>query len=76
MKKTTKTRHSAMRIRSGKVTSDDRLVEFLYDLMICSLTPGAVETLMSKNTGKQARYTNGWVAQYAKDVAKRLQEKP
>lgn len=65
----------AIRQRSGDIQSDDPLVSFLYDLMRDHVPVGVVETLVSDAMQVQkggAYYTNGWLAQYAIDAAKRL----
>jgi hypothetical protein len=59
--------------RSGQVFAATPLVSFLYSLMIDHLTPGQVERLVRESTHPgTTTYTNGWVAEYAKDVATRL----
>ena len=61
--------------RSGKVRSDDPLVVFLYELMRDYVTPGVIETLVADanlDGGGEYLFTNGWLANYATDVAKRL----
>ncbi len=63
--------------RSGKVFAATPLVSFLYSLMIDHLTPGQVERLVRESADPgTTTYTNGWVAEYAKDVATRLQGGP
>lgn len=71
--------------RSGRVIGHNPLVSFLYDLMRDHLPPGVVERLVREATpGGSATphghwattYTNGWLAEYAKDVATRLQGGP
>ena len=59
---------------SGKVQSYDPLVTFIYLLTRDHLVPGAVEGIIgeaqvSKNP---VLFTNGWLAEYSKDVAGRL----
>ncbi len=61
-----------MRARSGSVESSNPLVGFLYDLMVRHLTVGDVEELMSRQSSDRVTFTNGWAANYAKDVAARL----
>jgi len=59
--------------RSGSFTSKNRLTAFLYDLMRDHLTIGVVEALTNANAvDREVKYTNGWLAQYAQDVAGRL----
>ncbi len=62
-----------LRERSGSIEYDDKLVSFLYELMRDHLTAGQVEALVreSAHTGHTI-YTNGWLANYAKDLASRL----
>jgi hypothetical protein len=62
----------ALHERSGKFAINDPLVGFLYDLMIEHCTPGKVEELAMKQTHEMTTYTNGWLAQYASDLARRL----
>ena len=64
-----------LRERSGEVDDTDPLVEFLYALMRDHLAPGAIEQIMNEQVmggGIVSRYTNGWLAKYAQDLAGRL----
>jgi len=65
-----------LRARSGSVRSSDPLVSFLYTLMRDHMTPGEVEAILQEDVekcaGKEVEYSNGWLANYAKDLAKRL----
>jgi len=63
-----------MRGRSGQVDSNKPLVGFLYILMRDYVPCGVVEEIMKgqKIDSRKCQYTNGWLAQYAKDLAKRL----
>lgn len=65
-----------LRTRSGSVKSSSLLVSFLYTLMRDHLTPGEVEAILQeeveKYAGKEMEYSNGWLANYAKDIARRL----
>ena len=63
---------------SGSVTSKSLLVAFLYELLRDSLPSGDLEQIMlniERSKGKKITYTNGWLANYAKDIASRLREK-
>lgn len=62
----------AVRKRSGEVSTNLRLVSFLYELMRDHLPPGTVETVAMNSQAVPINLTNGWLANYAKDVAKRL----
>lgn len=59
--------------RSGNVKIRSRLTSFLYGLMRDHLTPGTVEELVQESVAVEVTYTNGYLAQYAFDVAKQLQ---
>lgn len=61
-----------LRTRSGNVNVSSRLTSFLYDLMRDHLTPGVVEELVQESAAIEVAYTNGWLALYAFDLAKRL----
>ena len=64
-----------MRARSGAVESDSMLVSFLYVLLRDEVTPGRLEAVLERSIGepeKARAFTNGWLAEYAKDVAARL----
>jgi len=72
-----KERHKKMRKRSGDVTSRSKLVSFLYILMRDHLPAGEVEDIMLHDVDvlpkdENCSYTNGWLARYAEDLAKRL----
>ncbi len=62
-----------------KLTSDsgsveihnDKLTSFLYELIRDYLPIGTVETLI-KNAHPDIKYTNGWLAKYAQNLAERL----
>ncbi len=61
------------RDRSGNVVINDKLTSFLYELMRDYLTPGQVESILLNSTNDvDVVYTNGWLAEYANDIAKRL----
>lgn len=61
-----------MRDRSGNVTIKCKLTSFLYDLMRDHLAVGEIEELIQDSTPDEVTYTNGWLAQYAHDLARRL----
>ena len=66
---------SDIRERSGSVNSDDKLVAFFYLLMRDHLTPGVIEDIMrmlADTAGDTTQFSNGWLAKYADDVARRL----
>lgn len=69
----------AMATRSGDVVNDSRLTAFLYLLIRDEVTPGRIELLLDqlgRDQGQKVYYSNGWLAQYAADVAERLKDKP
>lgn len=62
-----------MRKASGRVDDDRALVAFLYHLARDDVTTGDVEMIVDQLVGKGPyRFTNGWLARWAKDVADRL----
>lgn len=62
-----------MRKRSGNINYKDKLTAFLYVLMRDSITPGRIEEIMINHIDEEEQqYTNGWLAKYANDIAKRL----
>lgn len=66
----------ALRARSGCVNVHSRLVSFLYELMRDEITPGRVEELVRNSSDPDGIYTNGWLANYAIDLARRLGDDP
>lgn len=69
--------NNALRERSGVVQDDSPLVSFLYELMRDYITPGKLEEMVRDCTQPQCIvFTNGFLAKYAQDLAKRLNEKP
>lgn len=61
--------------RSGRVKLNGRLITFLYELMRDHLPAGKVEEIVRASEDEsEVTYTNGWLAQYAEDLAKRLSE--
>lgn len=63
-----------LRKRSGEVNSYDKLTDFLYILMRDHLPLGTVEKIYQEHITheKQCQFCNGYLASYAKDLAKRL----
>ena len=62
--------------RSGSIGSTSKLVSFLYELMRDEVPAGIVERILNNSTGPESEhctFTNGYLAQYAIDVAKRLE---
>lgn len=57
---------------SGNVVYDDRLVSFLYSLLRDHLPAGVVEELVRGSQCIPVEYTNGYLANYAKNLADRL----
>lgn len=65
-----------LREASGSVTDDRPLVAFLYHLLRDHLPAGRVAAIVNEatvvSTENVAEFTNGWLAEYAKDCAARL----
>ena len=55
------------------VTDDRPLVSFLYELMRDHVTPGVVERLVKESPAGETKFTNGHLANYAKELADRLE---
>lgn len=67
------TENSKLRERSGGVNSDSKLVALLYILMRDHITPGVMEKVVRVHVSEASTlYTNGFLANYAKDLAERL----
>lgn len=62
----------ALRERSNSIRLNSKLISFLYELMRDYLPAGEVEILVQKSQEPDCLYTNGWLAKYAEDLAKRL----
>jgi len=68
-----------LRDDSGHVKSKDPLVGFLYTLMRDHLPTGTVEQLVQETQygkNKECLYTNGWLAEYAENLAQRISQVP
>lgn len=57
---------------SGKFTSNDKVLAFLYELMRDHLPPGTVEQIVGSAQSQPTTYTNGWLAEYAGFLTDRL----
>lgn len=68
--------NTAMTLRSGSVVHEGKLVSFLYELMRDHLPPGKVESIVrnAQLEDSPIYYSNGWLAEYAKDLCNRLEE--
>lgn len=67
--------HKRLRERSGSVNTSSNLVAFFYELLRDHVPAGTVETVAinsSVHNGGQWALTNGWLANYAKDLVNRL----
>lgn len=65
--------NAGVKKRSGEVNHKGYLVAFLYQLMRDELTPGVIEKIARDATlDSECEYSNGWLANYAKDLANRL----
>ena len=65
----------SMRERSGSVEINSKLVSFLYELLRDHLPAATVEELVRASEDEpNIVYTNGWLAQYAQDLANRLKD--
>ncbi len=65
--------YEKMRERSGEIISESKLVGFLYILMRDHVPPGNVESIIRDVKDlKEYSFSNGWLANYAIDIADRL----
>jgi hypothetical protein len=64
-----------LRIRSGSIQFDSKLVSFLYELMRDHIPPGEMEVIINNSIDGITTYSNGWLANYANDIARRLLDK-
>lgn len=61
--------------RSGTVRSDSKFVAFIYELLRNHVPSGTIEECVLNSIGpdtEEFTFTNGYLAEYAKDVVKRL----
>lgn len=66
-----------LRYRSGTKSSESKLVSFLYSLLRDGLPAGIVEQFVMESTEEDNTvYTNGYLLEYAKDIAARLTAAP
>ncbi len=63
-----------IRQRSGEIDSDDPLVSFLYLALRDKILPGDVEEIMRQISEEKSEFSNGWLAMYAMDIARRLKK--
>jgi len=72
-----KSRDTLLKEASGTVTSDDPMVGFVYDLLRDYVHPGDMERAVENNLYKgTCTFSNGWLANYAKDIVKTLTKPP
>lgn len=65
--------NNALRKESGERRYNDPLVSFMYHLIRDHLPAGVVEGLVWRSIkGADALYSNGWLADYANNIATRL----
>ena len=71
----------SIRLRSGCIDSDDKLTAFLYILLRDHIPAGAMEEIArgfveyDDEPRHDYEFSNGWLAQYAQDLANRLRFK-
>lgn len=62
-----------LRKKSGFVSSNSKLVSFLYELMRDGLPVGEVERIINNSTSSETTiYTNGFLARYSEYLAEKL----
>lgn len=68
-------KRKALRSASCSVDSNDKLVDVLYTLMRDHIAVGVLEGLVQdaeKSPEEIRQYSNGWLANYAKNLSDRL----
>lgn len=65
-----------LRVASGSVQINSYLVSFLYELLRDHLPTADVESIVRNCSDPDVIYTNGWLAHYAENLAKRLADDP
>lgn len=68
-------RNERLRVESGEYRDNSRLVNFLYLLLRDYLPSADVETILRDTSFEDTAYSNGYIALYAKNIAKELTEK-
>lgn len=68
-------RNERLRVESGEYRDNSRLVNFLYLLLRDYLPGGQVEQILRDTSFEDTKYSNGYIALYAKNIAKELTEK-
>lgn len=68
--------NARIREASNSVDDSDHLVSFLYELMRDHVPTGTIEKVVQASLHGKTEFCNGWLAQYAQDVAKRLRSTP
>lgn len=65
-----------MRARSGRVVSRDRLTSVIYELIRDHVPPSTLEKIVRDldmaGVDGETLFTNGWLASYAEDMARRI----
>lgn len=62
-----------MRNASGNISINDKLTSFMYELLRDHLPASIVEELVRSSEEEiEVSYSNGWLAQYADCLSKRL----
>ncbi len=67
----------SLRERTGNVSSSSKLVAFIYQLLGDYISPSDIERCVLDNTGPDSDkfiFTNGYLANYAKDIVERLSQ--
>ncbi len=68
--------NARLRTLSGSIDINSKLTSFLYELMRDYLPVGTVESIVRNSTDPDVKYTNGWLALYAANLAQRLTDTP
>lgn len=69
--------NAEMHRRSGAIHEVDPMIALFYDLLRDHVAPGVLEDLVRdacKSAASTKVYSNGWLAEHAKDIVNRLDD--
>jgi hypothetical protein len=66
--------NEGLRKRSGSVDGNRKIESFLYELTRDHVSVGVIETVLRSSKDSNCEFSNGWLAEYAKDVSNRLKD--
>lgn len=67
-----KVSNAQMRKASGGITSRDKVTQLFYILIRDHVVVGNIEKVVDSMVEQEVQFTNGWIANYAKYLTKRV----